>query len=116
MAFDYLGARKEGYSDEEIASHLASSSGFDISGAVESGYSYSEIAQHLTGTPVETEVVDDPSARDSTIGEEFGRGANRLAGRASALCLEVAKMRLLMLSNEIEKMLNAEGLVLVSLK
>jgi len=78
MAFDYLGAKQDGYTDEEIAAHLASSSGFDLEGAVTDGYTYSEISQHLSGVPSQREAVDDPSARDSTIGEEFERGLSRL--------------------------------------
>jgi len=79
MAFDYSGARKEGYSDEEIANHLSSSSGFDLRGAVENGYNYSEIVQHLSGTPVETEVVDDPEIDKTFSGYagEIPRGLAR---------------------------------------
>jgi hypothetical protein len=36
---DIEGARKAGYSDAEIAEHMAKSSGFDLAGARSSGYS-----------------------------------------------------------------------------
>lgn len=49
MSFDVEGARKAGYSDAEIADHLASESKFDAAGARKSGYSDSEIIQHLVG-------------------------------------------------------------------
>ena len=49
MAFDADGARKAGYSDSEIANHLASQNNFDIEGARKSGYADTEIVHHLTG-------------------------------------------------------------------
>lgn len=47
MKFDLDGARKAGYSDAEIASHIAKQSGFDVDGARKAGYSDSEILSHL---------------------------------------------------------------------
>jgi hypothetical protein len=54
MAFDVEGARKAGYSDAEIASHLAQESNFDIGGAKKAGYSDSDIVQHLVGSRAPT--------------------------------------------------------------
>jgi hypothetical protein len=48
MAFDYEGAIKEGYTDSDIATHLAGKSGFDLPGALKEGYSYGDIAAHLS--------------------------------------------------------------------
>lgn len=48
MAFDVEGARKAGYSDAEIADHLAKSSKFDVAGARNAGYSDSEIISHMS--------------------------------------------------------------------
>ena len=45
--FDVQGAKAAGYSDAEIADHLAASRSFDIGAARKSGYSDSEIVQHL---------------------------------------------------------------------
>lgn len=47
MAFDVEGARKAGYTDAEIAAHLAEQSGFDLAGAKKSNYSDSEVIAHL---------------------------------------------------------------------
>lgn len=47
MAFDINGAKKAGYSDQEIADHLAKKNDFDVQGALSSGYSYEEILSHL---------------------------------------------------------------------
>jgi hypothetical protein len=47
MAFDVDGARKAGYSDTEIADHLAKDSGFDTAGARKSGYTDAELITHL---------------------------------------------------------------------
>lgn len=47
--FDFAAARKEGYSDEEIAHHLAEkNSNFDVKGALSEGYSPEEINEHLS--------------------------------------------------------------------
>lgn len=47
MGFDVEGARKAGYTDAEIASHLAQSNGFDLAGAKKANYSDSEVIAHL---------------------------------------------------------------------
>lgn len=47
MGFDIEGARKEGYSDDEIADHLAEQQRFDIAGARKEGYSTAEILPRL---------------------------------------------------------------------
>lgn len=47
MAFDVEGARKAGYSDAEIAEHLAQGSGFDLAGAKKAGYTDPEVIAHL---------------------------------------------------------------------
>lgn len=47
MAFDYEAARAEGYSDAEIADHLAKQYNFDIGGARKSGYNDTDILGHL---------------------------------------------------------------------
>lgn len=49
--FDVQGARKAGYSDAEIADHLASSKKFDASAARQAGYSDKEIIDHLSPGP-----------------------------------------------------------------
>lgn len=68
MNFDIEGARKAGYSDAEIASHLAKQSGFDADGARKAGYSDSEILSHLS-TPA-------PAPERSTL-REVGRAVGR---------------------------------------
>src|ERR1700746_2204454 len=47
MAFDVEGARKAGYSDQEIADHLAQQQGFAAAGARAAGYGDSDIIGHL---------------------------------------------------------------------
>ena len=49
MAFDIEGARREGYSESEIADYLGKQRKFDVSGARKEGYSDAEIISHLTG-------------------------------------------------------------------
>ena len=49
MAFDVEGARSAGYTESEIADHLAKQRGFDAAGARKSGYTDSDIVSHLSG-------------------------------------------------------------------
>lgn len=48
MPFDVQGARAAGYTDVEIANHLASEAQFDIAAARKAGYSESELIGHLS--------------------------------------------------------------------
>lgn len=48
MSFDVEGAKRAGYSDTEIADHLAQQGNFDVAGARKAGYSDTEILGHLT--------------------------------------------------------------------
>lgn len=50
MPFDIEGARKAGYSDQEIADHLAEQNKFDAAGARKAGYSDADILGHLSAT------------------------------------------------------------------
>ena len=62
-SFDVQGARAAGYSDVEIADHLANESGFDIAGARKAGYSDSEIIGHLSqpkAAPADPRMADVP--------------------------------------------------------
>ena len=45
--FDVDGARKAGYSEDEILSHLSQGSNFDVQGALGSGYSKGDVIDHL---------------------------------------------------------------------
>ena len=51
QGFDAEGARKAGYGDAEILSHLTSSRSFDVDGARNAGYSDAEIISHLSQRP-----------------------------------------------------------------
>src|ERR1700685_563147 len=62
--FDIDGARKAGYSDEEIAHFLGKSANFDVDGALKAGYQPSEIIQKLQ-TPA-TPTTPTPSVPDPT--------------------------------------------------
>lgn len=62
MAFDVKAARKEGYSDAEIAAHLAQVRKFDVAGARKEGYSDAEIVAHLAGTPAKPSGLEVPIA------------------------------------------------------
>lgn len=58
MAFDIEGARHAGYSDAEIADHMAKQSGFDAAGARQAGYADADIVQHLTGASAQPSPQD----------------------------------------------------------
>lgn len=63
MAFDIEGARKEGYSDAEIASYLAQKTQFDVTGAKKEGYSDADIISYLSSK-------DTPQTKQPTLSEE----------------------------------------------
>lgn len=67
MPFDVEGARKSGYSDSEIADHLAQQAGFDVGGARKSGYSDADIIGHLTAPKAEPA----PSPIDDRTGAPY---------------------------------------------
>ena len=58
MGFDLAAARQAGYSDEEIAGHLAKPAGFDLAAAKQAGYSDTDIIQSISGkwAPTNTEL------------------------------------------------------------
>jgi hypothetical protein len=62
MAFDAEAARAAGYSDSEIATHLATSAKFNADAARKAGYSDAEIVAHLTGAPKAMPAPDKPMA------------------------------------------------------
>jgi hypothetical protein len=62
MAFDAEAARAAGYSDAEIATHLATSAKFNADAARKAGYSDAEIVAHLTGAPKAMPAPDKPMA------------------------------------------------------
>ena len=72
MAFDIEGARKAGYSDDEIADYLAGQQKFDIKGARSAGYGSQDIIGFLSkkSQPV---VAEFPSFEGMAAPEEIGR-------------------------------------------
>lgn len=75
MPFDIEGAKAAGYSDAEIADHLAQTSKFDAASARKSGYSDTEIIQHLS--PPQTSVQ--PVQQESSLFGDIKRGAGLAA-------------------------------------
>jgi hypothetical protein len=78
MAFDIEGAKKAGYTDAEIADHLAKQSNFDLAGAKKAGYNDAEILQHLTAAPAGRSTAADaiPQGRSGSMREAFTRPAD----------------------------------------
>jgi len=74
MPFDIAGARQAGYSDDEIAGHLASQSGFDLGGATKAGYSTAEVIEFLA-RPTTPKPVSDDSADESGVTPSTPRSA-----------------------------------------
>lgn len=64
MRFDVAGARRAGYSDEEIAQFLARERGFDFDGARKSGYSGSEVLDFLTARAPAAAAASSPDPVD----------------------------------------------------
>ena len=61
MAFDYNGAKQDGYSDVDILDNLKKTRpDFDYSGAMGDNYSVGEIAEHLNKTPPKQQLAQPP--------------------------------------------------------
>jgi hypothetical protein len=87
MNFDYQGAKNEGYSDEEILSHLSKSrSDFDVNGAIKEGYSPEEISQYLTSEKKQEQSQKQPE--EKSLLEKGGR----LLGQFGMGALEAAAL------------------------
>jgi len=79
MAFDVESARKEGYSDADIAGYLAKQRKFDLTGARKEGYSDADVIAHLSKaapkfTPREATPADIPGAVPQPTPAPDGRG------------------------------------------
>ncbi len=73
MQFDYNGARKAGYSDEEVAQHLADKHGWDLAGARRAGYTDKQAISFLADKPIQAVADEDQSSAET----------RRLAGKAA---------------------------------
>lgn len=86
MPFDVEGARKAGYTDAEIAGHLAKELRYDLSGAKSAGYSDSEVISHLSaalpssqplppavpaGTAIPAATAPAQVTQDASIGQQI---------------------------------------------
>ena len=60
MNFDIEAAKKEGYSDTEIADYLSKEQNFDIEAARKEGYSDAELVQHFAGEQNKAMATDAP--------------------------------------------------------
>lgn len=89
--FDVKGARKAGYSDDEILSHLTQTRKFDVAGALKSGYSKPDVINHLaTSAPQDSSLLQ----KVSDVGQlpiEFTKNVLKSgAGLASNLASTIA--------------------------
>ncbi len=85
MKFDINGARKAGYSDDEIAGFLAEQNKFDLGGALSSGYSSSEVIDFLLKQPVAPAPAPAPVPRqDFVTGDPMGMGFAEIAAAPTA--------------------------------
>ena len=84
--FDVQGARAAGYSDSDIAQHLAQQNNFDYSSAKNEGYGDHEIISHLTGTVTapqeDASTTMAQSQQMSPMAVGAGTGAATLAGKS----------------------------------
>lgn len=86
MSFDIEGAKRAGYTDDEIAAHLGKQRGFDVEAATRAGYKPQEIISHLSSAPAQPP-RDEPGKLTSLAagaGAGFGNvvlGGQRLLGK-----------------------------------
>jgi hypothetical protein len=69
MDFDLSKARRDGYTDVEIATHLSNQHGFNLEAAMRDGYSETEIAETLASTPLEPKLEQDVPKTPKWAGE-----------------------------------------------
>ena len=91
MAFDYEAARKEGYSDAQIADYLAKQSKFDVVGARNEGYTDQDILQHLSSKAGFTYAI--PKAAEPE--KESGVIASAIAGTKQLLGSQLTGLKTL---------------------
>ena len=77
MAFDVDGARKAGYSDDEIAGFLSEQSGFDLAGARAAGYAPADVIGFLS-TAAKPEPAD-----KLNLGDPMGTGGSEIMAAAA---------------------------------
>lgn len=108
MKFDLDGARKAGYSDVEIADHLAKQSGFDIAGARKAGYVDAEIVKHLTADSKPQQTQERSTLRE--VGRQVGLTARAGIKGVTALPAMVGDALGMGSSAAVERTLNQVGL------
>jgi hypothetical protein len=62
QGFDIQAARKAGYSDDDILSHLTQTRKFDVDGAIKAGHSKADVIDYLATTPAKTAANPDTAA------------------------------------------------------
>lgn len=75
--FDYEGAKKAGYTDDQIADYLAQSRpNFDVKGAIKAGHSLSDVNEHLNGLSLEKPKKEERSniAKAGRVGSQLALG------------------------------------------
>jgi hypothetical protein len=109
--FDVIAAKKEGYSEDEIAQYLAQQSGFNYSAALEEGYKPKEILNHLNKTGATPFETFKQSARQE-IGSEI-TGARQLLGQEPTDTAEESLRRQMEAENPVAGVLGtiAGGLI-----
>ena len=95
--FDIEGARKAGYSDDEILSHLTQSRKFDIEGARSSGYSNDEIISHLSGQAGAAQ-PEQKSFKPGPFGQVMQASVNALAALPMTIAHPIETGKALMMS------------------
>lgn len=86
MAFDVAAARAAGYTDAEIAKHLAKQDNYDLSGAKKNGYTDAEVIAHLANKPAPayTQIPVEPGANTKTTPEVPTTLAEKAIGTGEA--------------------------------
>ncbi len=65
--FNLEQARKSGYTDEEIADHLAPTRKFDLAGAIKAGYSHKDVVEHLSNITQSEETTEVKKSEKSIL-------------------------------------------------
>lgn len=84
MAFDVEGARKAGYSDEEIADYLGQESKFDTAAALKAGYTPEDVISHLSAPAATAAGAPAPAAEEPSFFSKVTDNAKKLVKGVAA--------------------------------
>lgn len=111
MSFDIEGARAAGYSDDEIADHLASQRNFDIGAARKAGYTTPDIMAHLSDAWAKKPLPQGVAPSEAGAGRGTGGVTAEMAASAPAAPKSLAEAATGFIRRGIAERQQAQGFI-----